>query len=115
MSYAPLLVTQGDPSGIGPEVTLKAWRARDNQTQPFFVLGDAALFERQAAALKLDVPIARVSPQETAQAFATALPVVDLGFPLKGVAGKPDEADAPATIAATFAVTSAEPAPSRAA
>jgi len=100
MSYAPLLVTQGDPSGIGPEVTLKAWRARKSQTQPFFVLGDAALFERQAAAFKLDVPIARVSPQEAAQAFATALPVVDLGFPVKGVAGKPDAADAPATIAA---------------
>ena len=66
MSYAPLIVTQGDPSGIGPEVTLKAWRARKSQTQPFFVLGDAALFERQAADLKLDVPIARVSPQEAA-------------------------------------------------
>ncbi len=99
MSRAPLLVTQGDPSGIGPEVTLKAWLARNNQTHPFFVLGDAALFERQAAALKLDVPVARVSPQEAAQAFASALPVVDLGFPVKGVAGKPDAADAPATIA----------------
>ena len=100
MSHAPLIVTQGDPSGIGPEVTLKAWSARDSQAKPFFVLGDAALFERQAAALKLDVPIARVSPQEAAQAFATALPIVDLGFPVKGVAGKPDAADAPATIAA---------------
>ncbi len=100
MSRAPLIVTQGDPSGIGPEVTLKAWRARKSQTQPFFVLGDAALFERQAAALKLDVPIARVSPQDAAQAFPSALPVVDLGFPVKGIAGKPDAADAPATIAA---------------
>ncbi len=100
MSCAPLLVTQGDPSGIGPEVTLKAWRARNNKTQPFFVLGDASLFEHQAAALKLDVPVVRVSPQEAAQAFASALPVVDLGFPVKGVAGKPDAADAPATIAA---------------
>jgi len=100
MSHAPLIVTQGDPSGIGPEVTLKAWSARNGQTKPFFVLGDAALFERQAAALKLDVRIARVSPQEVAQAFASALPVVDLGFPVRGVAGKPDAADAPATIAA---------------
>jgi 4-hydroxythreonine-4-phosphate dehydrogenase len=100
MSRAPLIVTQGDPSGIGPEVTLKAWRARKSQTQPFFVLGDAALFERQAAALKLDVPIARVSPQDAAKTFATALPVVDLGFLVKGIAGKPDAADAPPTIAA---------------
>jgi 4-hydroxythreonine-4-phosphate dehydrogenase len=99
MSRAPLIVTQGDPSGIGPEVTLKAWRARQSHTHPFFVLGDAALFERQAAALKLDVPIARVSPQNVAKAFANALPVVDLGFPVKGVAGQADPADAPATIA----------------
>ena len=100
MSRAPLALTQGDPSGIGPEVTLKAWRARNLSTQPFFVLGDAALFERQATALNLNVPIARVSPQDAAQTFSSALPVVDLGFPVKGIAGKPDASDAPATLAA---------------
>ncbi len=96
----PLILSQGDPSGIGPEVTLKAWLARKADTHPYFVLGDAALLERTAKALQLDVPIARVSPKEAAQAFAHALPVVDLGFPVKGIPGKPDVANAPATIAA---------------
>jgi 4-hydroxythreonine-4-phosphate dehydrogenase len=100
MKNAPLLVTQGDPSGIGPEVTLKAWRARHAHSHPFFVLGDADHFARQAAALKLNIPIARVTPKEAAQAFTTALPIVDLGFPVKGIPGQPDPADAPATIAA---------------
>ena len=100
MSRAPLALTQGDPSGIGPEVTLKAWRARNPSTQPFFVLGDAELFERQAAALGLNVPIMRVTPQEATAAFPSALPIVDLGFPVKGLAGKPDASDAPATLAA---------------
>lgn len=99
-SSAPLALTQGDPSGIGPEITLKAWAKREQQSHPFFVLGDAALFERTAQALKLNVPVARVSLQDATQAFASALPVVDLGFPVKGIPGQPDAADAPATIAA---------------
>ena len=97
---SPLILTQGDPSGIGPEVTLKAWLARKADAHPYFVLGDAALLERTAKALQLDVPVARVSANEAAQAFANALPVVDLGFPVKGIPGQPDVADAPATIAA---------------
>ena len=96
---SPLVITQGDPSGIGPEITLKAWLARKANTHPYFVLGDPALFERTAQALHLDVPIARVSVHEAAQAFASALPVVDLGFPVKGIPGQPDVADAPAAIA----------------
>ena len=29
MTAVPLALTQGDPAGIGPELTLKAWLARD--------------------------------------------------------------------------------------
>jgi len=97
---APLALSQGDPSGIGPELALKAWLARKNDTHPYFVLGDAALFERSAQALGLAVPVARITPAEATKTFASALPIVDLGFPVKGVPGKPDAADAPATIAA---------------
>ena len=97
---APIALSQGDPSGIGPELALKAWLARKNDTHPYFVLGDAALFERSAQALGLAVPVARITPAEATKTFASALPIVDLGFPVKGVPGKPDAADAPATIAA---------------
>ena len=97
---APLALSQGDPSGIGPELALKAWLARKTDTHPYFVLGDAALFERSAQALGLAVPVARITPAEATKTFASALPIVDLGFPVKGVPGKPDAADAPATIAA---------------
>ena len=97
---APIALSQGDPSGIGPELALKAWLARKNDTHPYFVLGDAALFERSAQALGLAVPVARITPAEATKTFASALPIVDLGFPVKGGPGKPDAADAPATIAA---------------
>ncbi len=97
---APLALTQGDPSGIGPEVTLKAWLARTPATRPYLVLGDPALFERQAQALGLDVPVARVTPATATQAFASALPVVALSSPVSGTPGKPDPADAAMTIEA---------------
>ncbi|MEA2857070.1 MAG: 4-hydroxythreonine-4-phosphate dehydrogenase, partial [Methylobacteriaceae bacterium] len=51
----PLALTQGDPSGIGPEIAIKAWRnAQRQRSAPFFVLGDPAHFERVSRALGLD-------------------------------------------------------------
>jgi 4-hydroxythreonine-4-phosphate dehydrogenase len=95
----PLALSQGDPSGIGPEVALKAWVARRPDTRPFFVLGDPDLFERTALLLSLSVPIARVTPAQANVAFASALPVVSIGS-VHGRPGTPDAADAPVTIAA---------------
>ncbi len=95
----PLAVSQGDPSGIGPEIALKAWAARCPDTRPFFILGDPDLFERTAQAMALAVPIARVTPAQAHGVFNRALPVVSIGS-VRGVPGHPDAADAPVTIAA---------------
>ena len=95
----PLALSQGDPSGIGPEIALKAWAKRTASTRPFFVLGDPELFERTAQALGLSAPIARVAPAEAPAAFTNALPVIPIGS-VRGAPGKPDPADAPVTIAA---------------
>jgi 4-hydroxythreonine-4-phosphate dehydrogenase len=95
----PLAVSQGDPSGIGPEIALKAWVSRRPDTRPFFILGDPGLFERTARALSLSVPIARVTPAQAKDAFANALPVVSIGC-VRGIAGQPDAADAAVTLAA---------------
>ncbi len=95
----PLAVTQGDPSGIGPELALKVFCARKAlEPPPFFVTGDPALYVRVAAALGLDATVAATTPQEAAAVFASALPVVPLGVAVRGRAGAPDPADAPATI-----------------
>ncbi|MEL6872761.1 MAG: 4-hydroxythreonine-4-phosphate dehydrogenase, partial [Pseudomonadota bacterium] len=38
----PLALTLGDPAGIGPDITLAAWRGRDeHKLDPFVVVGDA--------------------------------------------------------------------------
>jgi 4-hydroxythreonine-4-phosphate dehydrogenase len=97
---APLVLTQGDPSGIGPEIALKAWLARDLGTPAFFLLADPAHLARQAANLGLAVPIEIVTPETAASVFDRALPVVPLSRPVRGVPGQPDPADAPMTIEA---------------
>jgi len=89
----------GDPSGIGPEIALKAWGERHRQSlSPFFVLADPAHLTRLAKTLRLDVPVRACEPEEATQIFATALPVVALSEPVVGMPGKPDAADAALTI-----------------
>ncbi|HZY14129.1 MAG TPA: 4-hydroxythreonine-4-phosphate dehydrogenase PdxA [Beijerinckiaceae bacterium] len=99
---APLLaVTQGDPSGIGPEIAIKAWRdIRDNAGAPFFVLGDPVHFERTARALGFDVRIASTSAEDAERVFADALPIIPLEAPVIGAPRQPSSADAAATIEA---------------
>lgn len=98
-----LAVSMGDPAGIGPEIALKAWSARDqHDIAPFVLFADPALLAARASALGLDVPITTVaSAREAPSAFARALPVVAIG-PLTAPAraGVPDAANAPLVIAA---------------
>lgn len=96
----PLALTQGDPSGIGPELALKAWTARgERRLPPFFVLAEPAHLSRTARALGLDIPLREVEPREANGIFAHALPVAPLGLEVRGVPGAPDPSDAKATIA----------------
>lgn len=100
-NQAPLVVTQGDPSGIGPEITLKAWAARTPASRPFFALGDPDLYARTALALGLDIPVLRIDSAATCPtAFAQGLPVWPLSAPVRGAPGQPDPLDAPMTIEA---------------
>lgn len=101
----PLCLTQGDPSGIGPDIALKLWaavRAGAVAADPFFILADPALLRRRAALLGVDIAVAETTPEGATGAFATALPVVPLRARVIGEPGRPDPADAPATIEAIF-------------
>ena len=89
----PCALTQGDPSGVGPEITLRAWLKRDQaDVPPFFVLTDPAFLRGVAQALGWPVPVEAVAPEEAPQAFARALPVVPLGSSVAAVCGRPDPA-----------------------
>ncbi len=77
----PLALTIGDPAGIGPELAAAAWALRDAEgLPPFFVVGSARLVEQAARARGVTVPVCAVTtPDEVAECFADALPVLDLG------------------------------------
>jgi 4-hydroxythreonine-4-phosphate dehydrogenase len=97
----PLALTLGEPAGIGPDITLAAWRRRSELAlPPFYVLGDPTFLEQRARRLALDIPIAAVEPAAAAAAFRTALPVVDIGINITAEPGRPDESSAPAALAA---------------
>ncbi len=90
-SRRALALTSGDPSGIGPEISVVAWRLRrENAVPPFYLLGDPALLRARMP----DVPLAIIEPAEAASAFASALPVCPLEAGFTGVPGQPDVANA---------------------
>lgn len=90
----PLVVSLGDPCGIGPEVVAKAWQALKNQGNlDFCVLGDAAVLAAQG------VPVTPVTAVKEARlCFASALPVLDRRLSQAAIAGQPDSAHAPHII-----------------
>jgi 4-hydroxythreonine-4-phosphate dehydrogenase len=95
-----LAVTQGDPAGVGPEITLKAWARRESAAlPPFFVVTDPALLRARAAQLGLDVPIVETSAEEAHSLFPSALPVVASGHVVAGLEpGKPTPDSAASTL-----------------
>lgn len=91
----PLALSIGDPAGIGPELAAAAWAARDTENlPPFFVIGSARVIEAAARARGLNVRVCAVNaPDEVADCFADAIPVLDLGD-LTYTPGQPDDAGA---------------------
>jgi 4-hydroxythreonine-4-phosphate dehydrogenase len=97
----PLAVTMGEPAGVGGELSLKAWLARDPDARPFFAIDDPSRLAALAAKLGLGVPIEEIAdPAEAATAFVDALPVLPIRLNAAVRPGHPDPANAPATIAA---------------
>ncbi|WP_316180912.1 4-hydroxythreonine-4-phosphate dehydrogenase PdxA [Bradyrhizobium sp. SZCCHNRI1009] len=95
----PLALTLGEPAGIGPDITLQAWlRRTELGLPPFYVRGDPAFLAQRARLLDLPVTVDEVRPEQAAQAFATALPVVSTGHAVTALPGRPDTTSAAAAI-----------------
>ena len=71
----PLAVTMGEPAGIGGELTLKAWQARETQQLPaFFAIDDPARLKVLG-----NTPIQEIdSPAQAVEVFDKALPVLPI-------------------------------------
>ena len=90
---APLAVSCGDPSGIGPEIAVRAWDALRDRL-PFVWIGDPRH-------LPPGTPVALIDAPSAADGVASeALPVLPLDFPAPSTPGRLDPANAPGVIAA---------------
>jgi 4-hydroxythreonine-4-phosphate dehydrogenase len=96
----PLALTQGDPSGIGPEIAIKAWRTLREEGPTFFVLGDPTHFGRVSQTIDGDTILASSSVEDAPRLFKDALPIVPLKAHVSGEPGHPSLTDAPATVEA---------------
>jgi len=94
----PLAMTMGDPAGIGPEITLAAWRARAAGDPPFFVLASPALLTAAAKRASFETPIVETEPDRVAGVVDQGLPVVPLEHGVDAEPGRPDARNAAATI-----------------
>lgn len=76
---AALVVSGGDPAGIGPEIALKAWNLRvTRQVPPFILLADPDIIRSRAHFLQMDVEVETVVTDNPVKNFHAALPVIPL-------------------------------------
>lgn len=88
---APIALTCGDPSGVGPELALKAAKNLAGRV-PFFWIGDPSHLPEGAEFTAIE------HPDEAQHVAETALPVLTHTFPAPARAGQPDPANAQAII-----------------
>jgi 4-hydroxythreonine-4-phosphate dehydrogenase len=96
----PLALTSGEPAGIGPDITIKAWLRRKELKLPaFYLLGDRDFLSKRAGRLGLEVRFADVRAEQACDVFADALPVVATGHKATARPGQPDDTSADAAMA----------------
>jgi 4-hydroxythreonine-4-phosphate dehydrogenase len=101
LAPTPLALTMGEPAGVGPEITLKAWAALRGQGPAFAVVADPRHLARVSERLGLAAPLKVIGGMaEVARAFADALPVLPIAMDADAAVGEPNTATAPAVIAA---------------
>jgi len=91
----PLIVTMGDPAGVGPEIIARAWSVLSSPPgplapiTPFVVVGDAETMKAQGQPVE-----AVLSPSDASTVFGRAIPVLHHPAPAPVTPGQPDPANA---------------------
>lgn len=94
MTSTPLVVTAGEPAGIGPDLCIAL--ASRTDLPEFVVIGDAALLQERAATLNVEIQVNRVTADTLADLSVTngRLHVLNLPFPETVECGVPSLANA---------------------
>lgn len=88
---SPVILTCGDPSGVGPELAVRAWEAL-GASLPFVWLGDPAHLPRGTQIREVE------SPASAMTHAGAALCVLPHPFPAAALPGAPDPANAQGVI-----------------
>lgn len=85
MSLKPLAVTMGEPSGIGGELTCKAWEScSEGGVPPFFVIDNIERLKTIDPA----IPLQEIqNPAQALEVFDSALPVLNINLPDENIVG----------------------------
>lgn len=92
----PIVLTMGEPAGIGPELILMA--AARRASAPFFVYADPGLLSARARRIGLDCTLVETDEAGALAAFQHGLPVIPLANPSLDRPGEPDVASAGAVL-----------------
>ena len=93
----PVVLTPGEPAGIGAEIALKAWQCPAMPV--FFLIDDPERVRQCGRSAGLDVPVVAIAgPGEATSAFQHGLPVLGRRFPVPVTPGQPDPANAGTVI-----------------
>ncbi|TCP63251.1 4-hydroxythreonine-4-phosphate dehydrogenase [Rhodovulum bhavnagarense] len=93
MTGRPIVMSCGEPSGIGPEIAVKAWKTLGARL-PFAWIGDPRHLPEGTAHAEIH------DPAEALHVTASALPVLPLHFPAPARPGRPAPENAAGVIEA---------------
>ena len=91
MFSLPLLITPGEPAGIGTEIALKAWQAGIND---ICLMGSTGHITEIAHSLGIALDFYEIVHPSLYNHDASALAIIPLSWPKKPIAGNPDAANA---------------------
>lgn len=104
VGHAPLILTPGEPGGVGRELAVMAWLRRstaDGNPSPFVLLDDPNAVSARARRIGHNVKIAAIDhPSEASAAFTDALPVLTHRFVTEDRPGELDPANGQAVARA---------------
>jgi len=95
----PIVLTLGDPAGIGPEITCAAWEQLKDTGPAFYVVGDPQLYGGAAQTIE--------GAHAACDVFARALPVVPRPLVEPAQPGQPSQANAACVLASLDAAIDA--------
>lgn len=92
-------LTIGEPSGIGPDITIDAWLSRaDRDVAPFLFVGPASVLEARAAQMGKTIATVRSDPDQARRHFDKAIPCLSDAWTGSAQPGIPQTSNAELVI-----------------